>query len=181
MVFTLINAIYLNYQEIRFWCHTVQVSKDIIHTFIIMEIVIMMMATIMMMMSMANLRMIHKEIEDIDQQMLKTRFPSCYCCCCYCCLKLSTRLCCCCCHCTPLWAKHLVFNITASSPADFNWRTGSCVKTSFASKQLVFVFHLNFPRMVPFCRRAGCNSAAPRENMCLTQVWRRFQFTFTFF
>ena len=53
-----------------------------------------------------------------------------------------------------LWAKQLVFNRLpslrqlTSTDAD-----AGCVKTSFASKQLVFVFHLNFPRMVPFCRR----------------------------
>ena len=80
-----------------------------------------------------------------------------------------------------LWAKQLVFNRLPSLRQLTSTDAAGCVKTSFASKQLVFVFHLNFPRMVPFCRRWVQLPAGRHVNMCLTQVWRRVQFTFTFF
>ena len=80
-----------------------------------------------------------------------------------------------------LWAKQLVFNRLPSLRQLTSTDAAGCVKTSFASKQLVFVFHLNFPRMVPFCRRWVQLPAGRHVNMCLTQVWRKVQFTFTFF
>ena len=80
-----------------------------------------------------------------------------------------------------LWAKQLVFNRLPSLRQLTSTDAAGCVKTSFASKQLVFVFHLNFPRMVPFCRRWVQLPAGRHVNMCLTQVWRRVQFTFTSF
>ena len=80
-----------------------------------------------------------------------------------------------------LWAKQLVFNRLPSLRQLTSTDAAGCVKTSFASKQLVFVFHLNFPRLVPFCRRWVQLPAGRHVNMCLTQVWRRVQFTFTFF
>ena len=66
------------------------------------------------------------------------------------CSRQSTRL-----HrCTPLWAKQGVFNISGHShpTADFNWR-GVASKQVLRQNSLFLFFHLNFPRMVPFCRR----------------------------